>query len=323
MKTISFIGSSKNAGKTTSLQIYIHHLQHKHPHLILTSIGINGEHIDQFTHMEKPQIIIPENTLFITASSQLTSHIGLYRIIDQYILPDCSDPYILAQAITPTAFTIQGPNTKESIIILKKHLQKTHPQYTLLIDGSIDRCFLADPKISNQLMVTLKLHTTPHNCKQQQRFKHMMSIPSAPSALQNMLTSNITPNTKSMLLDDRGHIIYDSHISPCMDKKLHQYCAIYALKPCTLFINGALTMPLFQLLANFSKLRIVLNYFTLLHAAVSEMEYARFQPMLFTLHSSNIKCIFLNQSKTVTSMNLPAHIPTYNLFREDLHDISI
>ncbi len=71
MKTLTFIGSDKNAGKTTAFNFVYKKLQNAHcqsARICMTSTGISGEAEDKFTGRNKPFVDIFKNTYFITSS---------------------------------------------------------------------------------------------------------------------------------------------------------------------------------------------------------------------------------------------------------------
>lgn len=67
--TVAFIGLCKNAGKTTAMCKLMEELGGER--LALTSVGRDGERTDVVTGTEKPEIWVPEGTLFATARGML------------------------------------------------------------------------------------------------------------------------------------------------------------------------------------------------------------------------------------------------------------
>ncbi|HHF08734.1 MAG TPA: hypothetical protein ENL26_03045, partial [Kosmotoga arenicorallina] len=69
LKSLSVIGLEKNTGKTESLRYIVKLIKRENPRrvLCLTSIGLDGESVDQVTLTPKPEIIIHEGDLFATS----------------------------------------------------------------------------------------------------------------------------------------------------------------------------------------------------------------------------------------------------------------
>ena len=66
-KSISFVGMEKNAGKTEALNYVIKRLNDYNKTIAVTSIGIDGERLDQVTETSKPRVFLYPNSLFITS----------------------------------------------------------------------------------------------------------------------------------------------------------------------------------------------------------------------------------------------------------------
>jgi hypothetical protein len=95
---------------------------------------------------------------------------------------------------------------------------------------------------------------------------------------------------------------------------------------CVLYLNGALSKSLFSFLSPFSKLTVVLDNFTLYQNVSVDAGLGRsFRPRLFLFHPVKVKSIFLNVKgeNHRSRLEIPPHIPVYNLYREDLHEIGV
>lgn len=66
-RSLSIVGLEKNTGKTECLNYVLKRLEHSGKQLALTSIGIDGESIDQVTFTQKPEIELYENLIFVTS----------------------------------------------------------------------------------------------------------------------------------------------------------------------------------------------------------------------------------------------------------------
>ena len=66
-KSMSIVGLEKNTGKTECLNYILKRLEHSGKQLALTSIGIDGESVDQVSLTQKPEIELFENLIFVTS----------------------------------------------------------------------------------------------------------------------------------------------------------------------------------------------------------------------------------------------------------------
>jgi len=117
METWSFIGSDKNAGKTTALN-FVHrrlHEQRKGP-LCLTSIGINGEPVDNYENRPKPQFPVYRDEYFISATEHLAKLPEQFEILRRFAPPAFSKSYLLSRSRNDFELVVEGPNDKRQLL---------------------------------------------------------------------------------------------------------------------------------------------------------------------------------------------------------------
>lgn len=161
MKTLVFIGSDKNAGKTTALNFIYHRRwvdwyvysaeekplegaqlldsskqlevvegKRKLCKFILTSIGINGEEFDTYenyygTLQPKPQLSIKKGDFFITTFSRLSRLSGLYRVVCTFMGAPFKKSMLLGESLVPELpIILEGPNELVEVMAIKKKLQE-------------------------------------------------------------------------------------------------------------------------------------------------------------------------------------------------------
>ena len=67
--SLSVVGLGKNTGKTECLRYVLGRLSEMKKVVAVTSIGIDGERVDQVTSTPKPEIYLEKGTYFTTAAS--------------------------------------------------------------------------------------------------------------------------------------------------------------------------------------------------------------------------------------------------------------
>ena len=65
--SLSIVGLEKNTGKTECLKYVLDRLPVKTKRIAVTSIGIDGETVDQVTRTQKPEIVLREGIYFGTS----------------------------------------------------------------------------------------------------------------------------------------------------------------------------------------------------------------------------------------------------------------
>ncbi len=326
MKTFSFIGSDKNAGKTTTFNFVVS--QFKNSLLCLTSIGINGEFFDSLENHAKPAIIIPRDALFVTAIEQLKNHPGAYEILDFFHPPLFSTNFVLAKALESREFILEGPNQKSEILNLKEILKRRFPTVTLLIDGSIDRQFLGHPLVSDAFYFSLLLS---NRTEQKEKARDLL-LPLKFSLINDetkKLIENFKRDELRSLLIFNKQMIYEGRESPSLDKELEQKLRLPLSEGTNkkiLYLNGALNKSLYRELSSRKDLILVLDNFTLFQNITSDPhKLSLFQPSIFLLHPLKINGIFLKEEQghhSSVNLEIPPNIPQYNIYREIPNEIT-
>lgn len=139
-ETFSLIGLCKNAGKTTALNGLINAEISTAGALTLglMSLGLDGETRDRGGNKEKPQIYVPEGSLFITQSALWRQNEVSQELMEILGPGGALGSFLLVKAHSEGNIQLSGPSSqaqvKKAVAVLKKYGAKR-----LLIDGSINR----------------------------------------------------------------------------------------------------------------------------------------------------------------------------------------
>jgi len=152
--SLSIVGLEKNTGKTECLNYILNRLPLNKIIVGVSSIGIDGECIDQVTRGSKPEIILREGVIFTTSEK----HYKQRRIVSELI--DVGDEHtslgrlITARAISKGKVMLSGP---PSSLALKRWIDKLKTNYNVnicIIDGALSRLSPASPAISEAMIMT-------------------------------------------------------------------------------------------------------------------------------------------------------------------------
>jgi len=150
--SLSIVGLEKNTGKTECLNYVLKRLQHSGKQLALTSIGIDGESIDQVTFTHKPEIELFENLIFVTSEKHYRE-----KLIDAEILHLSDKRTALGRLVTARAkgngkVIFSGPSDsfwlRETIDDLK-----SYGVDTTIVDGALSRLSLGSPAVSESIIL--------------------------------------------------------------------------------------------------------------------------------------------------------------------------
>lgn len=135
-EVISIVGNAKNAGKTTVLNSIIE--TYHHQVLAISSIGLDGELIDNVTSLPKPRIFVYENMMVATAFECLKAAEATYEIIDKTGIETALGEIVIIRIKTSGNVLVGGPSIVTQMEALIKHI-KTLKVDKILIDGAFSR----------------------------------------------------------------------------------------------------------------------------------------------------------------------------------------
>lgn len=325
MKTLSFIGSDKNAGKTTVLNFVYGQLSRQIPNrspICLTSIGINGEDVDLYENRTKPGIKIFRDDYFITAGEHLAGLTGKYQTVRVFLGNHFTKPYVLGRAQMDLKLVLEGPNDKTGILSLKQHLQAVISNGIFMVDGSIDRQFLAHPQISDQIFFAVLLSARKEQQQKTKDFLYSLCLKECQNQHKVAIRQHLDEKRKSIFLNKAGELLYKSNHPPFLDGMLKKTILESRNNETILYLNGALSKSLYAYLSPFSNLTVILDNFTLYqNVSVRKTHVSCFKPSLLLLQSVRLKRIFLNRETDELAVSIPQGLKVNNLFREDIHEI--
>lgn len=151
--SISFIGMSKNAGKTTTLNYFIDKTRGKYT-LGLSSIGRDGETVDRVTQTEKPRVYIYAGTIVATSANCYKLSDATLEIIHVTNINTPLGRIIIARAVTDGYVEIAGPSTTYD---MKKVISIMYEVGAdrVFIDGALSRKSLASPAVAEAAVLSV------------------------------------------------------------------------------------------------------------------------------------------------------------------------
>lgn len=151
-RSISIVGTEKNVGKTETLNYVLRQLKDAETTLSITSIGIDGEGIDQVSQTSKPEIILYPGMEFVTSEKhyfqkQLLSEI---KYVDSH--RTSLGRLITAKVITAGKVLLSGPAETAGLVRIIEQ-NKARGIHLTLIDGALSRLSLASPVVSDAIIL--------------------------------------------------------------------------------------------------------------------------------------------------------------------------
>ena len=150
--SLSIVGLEKNTGKTECLKYVLDRLPVQSRHIAVTSIGIDGETVDQVTRTQKPEITLREGMYFGTSEM----HYRQRRLVSELI--DVSDEttslgrVVTAQALTSGKILLSGPSSSVSLRRWMGDMRRLGIDL-VIIDGALSRMSSASPAVSQSMIL--------------------------------------------------------------------------------------------------------------------------------------------------------------------------
>lgn len=138
MITIGFAGTAKNTGKTTTARRVLSILRAVGLKTALTSIGYDGENLDNVTGLPKPRYTGYPGLLAATARDCLKTSTASVRILEQTPIQTILGPVVIVEILHPGTILLAGPNRGEDLAHLFQLLIQYGVERTL-VDGALNR----------------------------------------------------------------------------------------------------------------------------------------------------------------------------------------
>lgn len=143
----------KNTGKTECLNYIIERLKLKNKSFALTSIGLDGESIDQVTETPKPEIEIPKNSIFVTSELHFRNKRLIAEILEISEKQTALGRLVTARAKSRGKVIISGPSDTVWLKNLIEKLTQLNPDI-ILVDGAISRKSQGSPSVTESIILT-------------------------------------------------------------------------------------------------------------------------------------------------------------------------
>jgi len=147
-RTVAVTGCSKNAGKTTALNILTAGWD-RHG---LMSIGIDGEDADFWLGVPKPRISAAAGTIFATAERALGAATVDAETIERTGVSTPLGEIVIARANRPGRVLLAGVRHKADVVMLKGRMHALGVE-RIAIDGAYQRLMSADPAVSDGMIL--------------------------------------------------------------------------------------------------------------------------------------------------------------------------
>lgn len=229
------MGLEKNTGKTECLKYVLNRMPVNTRRIAVTSIGIDGETVDQVTRTQKPEILLPQGMYFATSEA----HYKLRRLVSELV--DVSDEntslgrVVTAKALTAGKILLSGPPSATGLIRWMNQMRRLGVDLTI-IDGALSRLSSASPAVSESMILATGAAYSANINTLVQKTAHVVQLINLPLADEGLRNTFGALDKGTWWLDDEGTLNELSSVT-----SLSQNIRFQGMERCrTLFVAGAL-----------------------------------------------------------------------------------
>lgn len=137
VSSIGIIGTAKNTGKTTTLAAILSEGIKNNNHFALTSIGYDGEAVDNLTLLPKPRLFVNENQILATAEKCVQWAEADVEILEKTKINSGLGEIFIVKVKKSGKIIIAGANKHKSLTKIIEILSKWTDN--VIIDGALGR----------------------------------------------------------------------------------------------------------------------------------------------------------------------------------------
>ena len=233
--SLSIVGLEKNTGKTECLKYVLDRLPVHRKRIAVTSIGIDGETVDQVTRTQKPEIVLREGMYFGTSEM----HYRQRRLVSELI--DVSDEntslgrVVTARALTGGKILLSGPSSATSLKRWMGEMRRLDIDL-VVIDGALSRMSSASPAVSQSMILATGAAYSASMSTLVSKTAHVVDLVNLELTSEENIRK-LMPLEKGVWFIDKHGLIHSLDALTSLSKDIH----FEGMEDCkTLYVAGAL-----------------------------------------------------------------------------------
>lgn len=323
MRSVSVVGMAKNTGKTECLKYILAGCALRGHLAGVTSIGIDGESLDQVTGTEKPEIILNEGTLFATAENFYRSRRLTAEIMDIGSMQTALGRLVVARTVTTGKVVLAGPTATAQVRGVIRQLHSLGAK-TVFVDGALSRKSLGSPAVTDALVLSTGAALSPNIGELVRKTRFVYDLLNLPSFDSPLVPEMLEIESGIHSVADDGQLI-DLGISSAflLEQNKHHLFE----HGTTLYVSGAVGDNLFNFLRKqpqIADITLIVRDFTRIFATpLSVNSFLQKGGKIRMLLSARLLCICLNpwspngyvmdSEKACASLSEALGIPVYDI----------
>ncbi|MBR1770261.1 MAG: hypothetical protein IJ748_07390 [Bacteroidales bacterium] len=322
-KSVSFVGMDKNAGKTEALNYVISRLSSFNKSVAVTSIGIDGETLDQVTSTSKPMVFLYPDTIFVTSEKLYDRRQAVSQVEALSKYSSGLGRLVSARTLSFGNVMLSGPT---STLWLKELIDELSQKADIcLIDGALSRKSFASPSITEAMILSTGAVISASIDKITDKTKFMYDMTKLPCTEEKIKNNLINIQQGIFAIDKESGEIKDLEIPSLLMIDKYRDKLFSASK--TLFIPGMITDKLLETLKskkNTEEYTLITKDFT--HVFSSPLNTRRFLQLggkIEVLYNTKLLAVTVNpvspagfkvdNLSLLSSLRSQIDLPIYNI----------
>lgn len=140
MKNLSLgiVGTAKNTGKTTTTMALLNCFCERGLQVGLTSIGYDGERLDNITGLPKPRLFVKKGVVVATADKCINNSTAKIKILDRLDITTPLGKVVCGRVEQEGLLVLAGPNRSTQLRKIKNYLSRQGVEL-VMVDGALNR----------------------------------------------------------------------------------------------------------------------------------------------------------------------------------------
>ncbi|WP_350343575.1 hypothetical protein PRVXT_002886 [Proteinivorax tanatarense] len=240
--SLSIVGMGKNTGKTVALNYLIDEFKWLEG-LAITSVGLDGEDMDQVTYTEKPAVYFYEGMLAATATETLKEFDCQYEILAGTDIYNQLGEVMLIKIKSYGTGIVAGPKQSHQLKRVLGKLRKVGAK-KVFVDGAINRKASAAPTITDGTVVATGAAVSRNINRLVQETVHQVNLLTLPKWEGSIPEGHILT-----VMIDGEKIVKTPYASAIGAKDIIRYFSLEERN--SVFIPGAVTSDFINQLTSF------------------------------------------------------------------------
>lgn len=229
---IGIAGTAKNTGKTTTTAAIINELRIRGVGFFLTSIGYDGEDIDNITGLPKPKLRVQTGDIIATAEKCIAISTAVLKLIRPTDIHTPLGKVMVMEVLAPGLVVTAGPNKSTEVRELSRLLRQLGPGVTIF-DGALNR--IAPMAETEGFILATGASKTPNIsllAKETETIWRIANLPTVPrsrelSALQFKAVTFLDEHFKVEKMADRPSLLSENDVASILPEHITQDSFLY------------------------------------------------------------------------------------------------